>query len=173
MPLYTVPQALSCLTEAEKLLISIISVYAPLQHLSKGQLGSKGHVCCFEKDMTDFCTELPCLPDHVSVIRVLHKFNDKEGGEVGSKAFSVRCHKVLALLWLKKHNPLYLNINIRELYLDWIEDNVEQELPGDVFYENGKEVHPSMEDQGPAPVQVVETIENEDRRVCMELCYLW
>ena len=50
IPQYTVPEELSCLREAEKLLISQVSVYIPLQHLSLGQLGAKGHVCCFEKD---------------------------------------------------------------------------------------------------------------------------
>ena len=39
---------------------------------------------------------------------------------------------------------------------------MEQELPGDVVHEKGVEVHPSMEDRGPAPVQVVETVDEEE-----------
>ena len=89
LPQYTVPKELSCLREAEKLLISQVSVYIPLQHLSFGQLGAKGHVCCFEKNLSDICTTLPRLPSDVTVVRILRKFTNEEG-EVTSKAFSIR-----------------------------------------------------------------------------------
>ena len=53
---YHVPPELAYLREAEKLLISLVSVYIPIFHLSKGQIGCKGHVCCFEKDISQLCT---------------------------------------------------------------------------------------------------------------------
>jgi hypothetical protein len=47
-PQFQLPEELASLREAEKLLISLVSVYVPLHHLSMGQMGCKGHVCCFE-----------------------------------------------------------------------------------------------------------------------------
>ena len=44
---YELPEELQNLREAEKLLILMVSVYIPLQHLHKGQTGCHGHVCCF------------------------------------------------------------------------------------------------------------------------------
>ena len=47
---YELPEELQNLREAEKLLILMVSVYIPLQHLHKGQTGC-GHVCCFAQDI--------------------------------------------------------------------------------------------------------------------------
>jgi hypothetical protein len=44
---YGLPEELECLREAEKLLIAQVSAYVPLHHLRKGQLGCRGHTCCF------------------------------------------------------------------------------------------------------------------------------
>jgi hypothetical protein len=44
---YHLPEELECLREAEKLLIAQVSAYVPLHHLRKGQLGCRGHTCCF------------------------------------------------------------------------------------------------------------------------------
>ena len=44
---YHLPEELDCLREAEKLLIAQVSAYVPLHHLWKGQLGCRGHTCCF------------------------------------------------------------------------------------------------------------------------------
>jgi hypothetical protein len=44
---YDLPEELKCLREAEKLLIAQVSAYVPLHHLRKGQLGCRGHTCCF------------------------------------------------------------------------------------------------------------------------------
>jgi hypothetical protein len=46
---YNLPEELACLREAEKLLIAQISAYVPLHHLRKGQLGCRGHTCCFSQ----------------------------------------------------------------------------------------------------------------------------
>lgn len=76
---FHVPEELSCLREAEKLLISLVSVYVPLQHLAYGQMGCKGHVCCFEKDMADLCLKLPRVPENVTVVRVVRNFVGEDG----------------------------------------------------------------------------------------------
>ena len=49
IPQFHLPPELQNLTEAEKLLISMINVYVPLHHLKQGQLASKGHCCCIKK----------------------------------------------------------------------------------------------------------------------------
>ena len=165
-PQYQLPTELSCLREAEKLLISMVSVYVPLQHLSMGQLGSKGHVCCFEKDITTICTELPRLPEDISVIRVIRKFKDNEG-EITSKTFSIRRKNVLdALTWLCRYNKVYREsgVKIIESNLDWMSDNDEADLPGDIIQENmttESDIDKEM-DRGPAPSQTVEGMENVD-----------
>jgi hypothetical protein len=46
---YHLPEELGCLREAEKLLIAQISAYVPLHHLRQGQLGCRGHTCCFSQ----------------------------------------------------------------------------------------------------------------------------
>ena len=93
-PQYQLPAQLIDLREAEKLLISMVSVYVPVHHLSIGQLGCKGHVCCFQKNLTDLCTTLRRIPTDISVIRVLQKFKNTDG-EVTLKAFSIRRKKCL------------------------------------------------------------------------------
>ena len=75
----------------------MVSVYIPLQHLCKGQLGCHGHVCCFCQEIGEVCMKLPRMPHDIQVIRVVRKFV-LEGGEIGVKTFSVRKDVVLAAL---------------------------------------------------------------------------
>jgi hypothetical protein len=157
---FELPKELQNLREAEKLLISMVSVYIPLQHLSKGQLGAHGHVCCFGQDIGELCMKLPRMPKDVEVVRIVRKFV-LEGGEIGVKTFSVRKKVVLAALqWLKENNIIYKDIEIAEENLDWIEDGVEQELPGEIHYEHEKkEKHKSELDLGPSMSQVTDVLE--------------
>jgi hypothetical protein len=156
---FELPAELENLREAEKLLISMVSVYIPLQHLSKGQLGAHGHVCCFGQDIGEICMKLPRVPGNVEVIRIVRKFV-LDGGEVGVKTFSVRREVVLAALrWLKKNNKIYQDIEIAEENLDWITDGVEQELPGKIHYEEEKkQKHESELDLGPSIDQVTDVL---------------
>ena len=118
--MYTIPKELSCLRDAEKLLISQYLPYIPLHHLRKGQLGIKGHVCCFVQDVLNICTILPRLPSEVAVIRVIRRFRD-DSGNVSEQKFMVRRREVLAALyWLKENNKVYNEITIDENKLDWI-----------------------------------------------------
>ena len=101
-PRFDLPLELSCLREGEKLLIQQISCYVPLHHLRNGQIGSKGHVCCFEQDIEEVCTILPRLPCNVKIIRVIKQYQ-KEGGEIGKTTFCIRRKVVLeALILVKK-----------------------------------------------------------------------
>jgi hypothetical protein len=158
---YELPKELQDLREAEKLLISMVSVYIPLQHLYKGQLGCHGHVCCFCQEIGEVCMKLPRMPDAVEVIRVVRKFV-LDGGEIGVKTFSVRKDVVLAALrWLKEYNILYKDIEIAEENLDWIVDGVEQELPGEIHTETETEQkHRSQFDLGPSVSQVTDVLED-------------
>jgi hypothetical protein len=162
VPQYLVPKELQNLREAEKLLISMVSVYIPLQHLYKGQLGCHGHVCCFCQEIGEVCTRLPRMPDDVHVIRVVRRFV-LDGGEIGVKTFSVRKDVVLAALrWLKENNILYKDIEIAEENLNWIVDGVEQELPGEIHTEiEQKQKHASQYDLGPSVSQFTDVLEDE------------
>jgi hypothetical protein len=161
-PQYRLPSELESLREAEKLLISLVSVYVPLHHLSMGQMGCKGHVCCFEKDISELCTVLPKLPSDVSVIRVVRKYKTEER-EITTKAFSVRKHNVLAALrWLCKYNHLYKDIHIAEENLNWMGEKNEMELPGDITTEYLTENREETTDAGPAPRQNKDVTDKEE-----------
>jgi hypothetical protein len=87
-PRFDLPSELSCLREVEKLLIQQISCYVPMHHLRNGQIGSKGHVCCFEQIIEEVCTMLPRLACNVKIIRAV-KQCQKEGGEIGKTTFCI------------------------------------------------------------------------------------
>ena len=68
-----------------------------------------------------------------------------------------------ALPCLKESNILYKYIEIAEENLDWIEDGVEQELPGKIHTDiEQKEKHPSQCDLGPSVSQFADVLENAD-----------
>ena len=160
---FDLPYVLSCLREGEKLLIQQISCYIPLQHLGNGQIGSKGHVCCFEQAIQEICTILPRLPSDVKLIRVIKQYR-KEGGEIATTTFSIRRDAVLkALYWLKKHNIEYQDITIQESNLNWIKDGLEEDLPScNIELEaESIDLQPSLQDHGPSISQQAECLENE------------
>jgi hypothetical protein len=67
-PHFDLPEELSCLRGEEKLLLQHISCYIPLHHLANGQVGLKGHVCCFEQAIGEVCSVLPRLPCNIKII---------------------------------------------------------------------------------------------------------
>ena len=164
---FDLPSELSNLREGEKLLLQQISCYVPLQHLKQGQIGSKGHVCCFEQTIDEVCTILPRLPKDVKIVRVIKKYR-KEGAEIGKKTFCIRRTVVLnALYWLKKHNIEYADIVIQESNLDWITNGEQQDLPtSDIELEAEKiDLQPSLEDYGPSlSQQTTDTLDNEKKQ---------
>ena len=153
---FCLPKELLCLREGEKLLIQQISVYVPLHHLMYGQLGAKGHIVSFPQDISEVCTRLPKLPSAISLIRVVKHFKLQDG-EISSKSFSVRKRVVLeALVWLKKFNILYADIEIVEENMDWIENGEEQQLPPSILQvqQNMSVLEHNGEDRGPAEDQI-------------------
>jgi len=63
---------------------------------------------------------LPRLPSEVSIIKVIRDSKTRYGNEL-KKAFSVDRRRVMkALLWLKKYNCLYKDIEIDESRLGWM-----------------------------------------------------
>jgi hypothetical protein len=109
---------------AEKFLIRRCSNYVPSVHLSNGVFALKGHCVTFPQDISAMCNELPlCKETMIVFIRYL---GNKDTCAVYPKLLCVNRKNVLeALLWLKKHNPHYSDISIRENNLDWMQGEKE------------------------------------------------
>lgn len=162
--MYTVPEELKELTNAEKLLIQRVSPMVPLHHIKNGTMGLSGHVCAFEQDVNEFLTHLPRACSDVAVIRVMKTMTSEIGNNMKAtktKAFKVRRKKVLnALLWLKKHNTEYQDILIDEERLNWFEGD-EGDLEG-ITIQSPDELKTSCDDNcenadmGPVPQQTVD-----------------
>lgn len=168
---YELPEELCSLSEGEKLLIQQVEAYVPLIHLQYGQLGLRGHVCCFPKDISGVCLVLPKLPEQVTRVKVVKHYKvgvQEEGGEeaIVSKTFVIRRKKVLsALYWLKRHNPEYANITIKPENLNWMGEQVAKELPVtkqtvEVDVEIERE-HESNKDIGPSKTQIADVEDGE------------
>lgn len=160
---YHVPHELAGLREGEKLLIQQVSVYVPLQHLMYGQVGARGHIVSFPQNVMSVCKTLPRLPEHVQVVRVIKNFRLSDG-TVSNKTFIIRRAVVMsALIWLKKFNIQYRDIDICEANLSWITNGNEQELPIQAW-EEPEDPTPENHnvDLGPSPQQIAEQLENQD-----------
>ena len=150
---YDSPDKLSVLREGEKLLIQKTSVYIPLLHMRKGQLGCRGHTCAFPQSIEDVVYTLPRVPKDVKSIRVIK--NMKKDGENHVKTFVIQWQIVLdALNWLKKYNIQYKDIHIDETNLNWMKgEEDELEVTETIICEetdnDGDEV-----DKGPSTEQV-------------------
>jgi len=118
--MYELPQELSHLTMAEKLLIQRVSPLVPVIHIKNGILGVRGHIVSFFQDISSIAKVLPRLPAEVSIVKVIRDSKTRCGNQI-KKAFTVDRRRVLnALMWLKKHNNLYKDIYIDESRLDWM-----------------------------------------------------
>ena len=120
--MYELPQELSHLTIAEKLLIQRVSPLVPVIHIKNGILGVRGHIVSFFQDISGIAKALPRLPSEVSMVKVIRDGKTRCGNQI-KKAFTVdRRRVVTALLWLKKHNILYKDIDIDESRLSWMKN---------------------------------------------------
>lgn len=118
--MYDIPKELAYLTMAEKLLIQRVSPLVPVIHIKNGILGVRGHIVSFFQDISSITRVLPRLPSEVSIIKVIRDSKTRYGNEL-KKAFSVDRRRVMkALLWLKKYNCLYKDIEIDESRLGWM-----------------------------------------------------
>ena len=73
-PQYHLPEELIGLSVGEEMLIQRYSTYVPVVRYNKGQLGCKGHVCCFPQDGDDVFMELPRLPKSVNIVHVVKHY---------------------------------------------------------------------------------------------------
>ncbi len=111
------PVELTRLSMAEKFLIRRCSNYVPLVHLSNGTFALKGHCVTFPQDISAMCNELPLRKETMVVF--IRYLGNKDTCAVYAKSLRVKRKNVLeALIWLKKHNPLYSDTSIRENNLD-------------------------------------------------------
>jgi hypothetical protein len=160
---YELPEQLTDLSEGEKLLISPLLLYVPLHHLQRGQIGCKGHVCCFEQNVSSICTELPRLPSDVSLIRVIKQYKDSDG-QMSQKTFTIRRFKVMnALMFLKKHSLAFTDVILKESHLDWMGTNEEEDLPSYTHIDEIEETHQDHNDDlGPSTSQVYDVLAQQE-----------
>ena len=124
VPHFEIPVELKRLTMAEKFLIRRCSNYVPSVHLSNGTFALKGHCVTFPQDISSMCNELPLRKETMLVF--IRYLGNKDTCAVYPKSLRVNRKKVLeALVWLKKHNPLYSDITISESNLDWMQGEEE------------------------------------------------
>ena len=149
-PNFNVPNELSDLSTAEKLLIQRVCLFVPLVHIVNGTLGIKGHSCAFEQDIKELASVLPKRRDEVDMITVEQFIRSEIGSEhFRKKNFRVRRSKVLAALrWLKENNVLCRDITIEESNLDWMGPSGEGYLHKGTLVDD--DVVPD-EDLGPVP----------------------
>ena len=119
---YYVPDELSCLSLAEKMLIQLASPFIPLRHIKNGVFGLSGHVCCFDQDVEGFVNTLPWEKNDIVMLEVLKSVR----GEIGSNEERIETYKVRkslignALCWLKEFNIEYKDVTIDMTALDWL-----------------------------------------------------
>ncbi len=105
---------------ADKFLIRRCSNYVPSVHLSNGTFALKGHCVTFPQDISAMCNELPLWKETMVVF--IRYIGNKGTSAVYPKSLRVNRKNVLQdLLWLKKHNPFYADVSIREDNLEWMQ----------------------------------------------------
>ena len=125
---YELPKVLLNLQLAECLLIQQISPFIPVIHIRNGSIGSRGHVVSFYQDISNICNVFPRLPTEVTMVKVVRS-SVTRNEDVIQKAFTVNKNRVLmALKWLKEHNPHYAHIQIDTTRFDWMQGRTECNL---------------------------------------------
>ena len=124
IPQYNIPEELSNLTMAEKLLIRRCCPFIPSVHLKEGILGIKGHCICFPQDVNEVCTILPQLK--CQVVKYIREIGNTDSSRHRWEMLRVNRGRVLrALRWLKIHNSEYADIVIDETNLEWMKGRQE------------------------------------------------
>lgn len=157
---FNLPDCITSLSTAEKMLIQKFSPIVPMHHLKYGNMGITGHCCAFEADIVGFVNTLPRQKNDVTLLRVLKKVKAEIGDqckEYEIKSFRVRKQKVYdVLIWLRQHNSEYKDIDIDMSALDWLGGN-EGSLGGLVIESEdvvtATDNTPQNSDIGPAPKQ--------------------
>jgi hypothetical protein len=119
---YEVPDELQGLTQCEKMLIQRLSIYCPVYHIYNGNMGIKGHTCCFRKQEQDTVSTLP--RSNIDLICVTKQSNNTSNDNHPEVHYlHARKSKVVsALNWLKLHHRGYKDIDIDETVLTWCTD---------------------------------------------------
>ena len=167
---YHVPECLKDLSIAEKMLIQLASPFVPLKHIKNGTMGLTGHVCAFQQDIEGFVNTLPRSIQETTMISlikvVMNEFGSDERRE---EYFQVRKKNVgNALMWLKKYNVLFKDINIDMTRLNWMigdEDTIEHVT---IFTSKGVNTEEETglninEDLGPCPAYTQKNIATSSR----------
>jgi hypothetical protein len=95
-------------------------LHVPSVHLSNGTLALKGHCVTVPQDISAMCNELPLRKETMMVF--IWYIGNKNTSAVYPKSLPVNRKKLLeALLWLKKQNPFYADVSIRENNLEWLQ----------------------------------------------------
>lgn len=176
IPQFHVPQELSVLSMAEKMLIQLHSPFIPLQHIKNGIFGLSGHVCSFEQDVAEFVNRLPRQKNDVTMLKVLKIVraelgaNDKRNDSANVETFKVNKERVgKALRWLKIFNVEYKHIQIDMTALDWLEgmegtmEVLDIEMPDVIVREDARDLT-KEDDPGPNPA-FTRTVEMEGSNV--------
>jgi hypothetical protein len=109
---------------AKKFLIQRCSNYVPSVPLSNGTFALYRHCVTFLQDISAMCNELP-LHKETMVVFICY-IGNKDTSAIYPMSLCVDRKSVFdALLWLKKHNPFYANVSIREDNLDWMQGEKE------------------------------------------------
>jgi hypothetical protein len=113
VPHFERPVELTRLSMAEKFLIQRCFNYFTSVHLSNGTFGLKGYCVTFLQDISAMCNELSLRKETMVVF--IWYIGNKDTSAVYPKSLCVNRKNVLeALLWLKKHNPFFADVSIRE-----------------------------------------------------------
>lgn len=103
-----VPTELQNLTLIEQMLIAQVHPVVQFYRIQNAQTGYKGNVISFFQDITETYSELPLLPEQVAKVLMFTK--NTPNGEIH---FQANREKIMnALIYLKRHNGYYKDINI-------------------------------------------------------------
>ncbi len=131
MTRYDIPKELSSLTVSEQLLIRKCAPYIPSVHLNNGFFALTGQCVAFPQQVTTVCSDLPRHPDEI--VTYVCQLGNSKASSVHLQHLKVRCNKVIdALKWLKLHHTEYRDIAINESKLDWMNDQSEAVVLGQV-----------------------------------------
>ncbi|VDI81413.1 Hypothetical predicted protein [Mytilus galloprovincialis] len=143
-----VPLELANLSVVEEQLISRISPCINIHMLKHGGIAANGHCVAFPQEVNEPGKILPKLPSEVNIIIRVRKIGKNDT----SKEFNVRRQKVqIALIWLKKNNPAFSDIEISEERLNLLPEDGQIQNIHTLEY-NSNVGH--LNDQGPAPKQI-------------------
>lgn len=90
------------------MMVAQVHPFVGLYRIRGAQYGYRGHIINFRQNISDYLKKLPVHPRDLPSTFLFNRQTP-----AGNPVFIVDAHKILtALLWLKKHNPFYQDIEI-------------------------------------------------------------